>query len=377
MPAWLKPLAWPLLIAVFAATIYTVRIHTEMVDFAVYRTAAERALEAGNLYRPTDGHYQFKYLPAFAFAMAPFTLVESRIARLLWYALSFGLLSAFVRWSVRALPEKRRTERVLIWLAILFVGKYYARELNLGQTNLLLGATLLLALVAAEAGAKRTAGVLVALGVFIKPYALILVPWLWVVAGPAALVTGGAVLAAGLALPALVYGWQGNIDQAIGWYRTVTVTSAPNLLVPENVSIAASWAKWIGVGPPAAFLASVTGLVALALSALVVAKRRGVREPAYLEFGTFMLLVPLLSPQGWDYVMLLGTPAILVLVDRWRELTPAWRGITAVALAGFSFTIFDIVGRRLYTLAMERNFIGVCALVLIGCLVNVRLRRLA
>ena len=38
-----------------------------------------------------------------------------------------------------------------------------------------------------------------------------------------------------------------------------------------------------------------------------------------------LLLVPLLSPQGWDYVLLLGTPAFVCLVDRFR-LEPACRG---------------------------------------------------
>ena len=38
-----------------------------MADFEVYWTAANRALDAQPLYQPADGHYQFKYLPAFAF----------------------------------------------------------------------------------------------------------------------------------------------------------------------------------------------------------------------------------------------------------------------------------------------------------------------
>jgi hypothetical protein len=38
-------------------------------------------------------------------------------------------------------------------------------------------------------------------------------------------------IAAGLLLPALAYGWTGNLDQLRVWYRTVTDTNAPNLLV--------------------------------------------------------------------------------------------------------------------------------------------------
>ena len=377
MPAWLKSFGWPILLVAFAVSIYTVRIHREMVDFEVYRAAASRALEGENLYRPSDGHYQFKYLPAFAFAMAPATWIEFRYARLIWYAVSFGLLCVFVRWSAESLPEKRLTEHALMWFAILFVGKYYARELNLGQTNILLGTTLMAALLAAEAGATRTAGALVALGIFVKPYALILMPWLWFVAGPTAIAACALVFAAGLLLPALAFGWQGNVDQVLGWYRTVTDTSAPNILVAENVSLASTWAKWIGKGPMASLYATATSVGALVLSAVIVARRRDVREPAYLEFGTFMLLVPLISPQGWDYVLLLATPAILILIDRWRDMTPVWKMLTAAGLAGFSFMIFDVVGRPIYTWVMTNNVITVCSVVLLGSLVNLRLRRLA
>jgi hypothetical protein len=252
VPVWIRWIAWPLLIASFAVIIYVVRIHTEMVDFEVYRQAAGRALHAENLYRPEDGHYQYKYLPAFAFAMAPFAIVEDPVARLAWYALSFGLLCAFIRWSAYLVPARRLAAGTLMACAVVLVGRFYGRELNLGQTNILFGFTLTGALFAAEAGARRTAGTLVALGVFIKPYALILLPWLWLTAGVSGMAFFFGVLAVGLALPAFAYGWTGNLDQIAGWYRTVTDTSAPNLLSKENISFATGWAKWIGVGrrPP-------------------------------------------------------------------------------------------------------------------------------
>src|SRR6187399_2913749 len=142
---------WPLLVIAFTVIIYLTRIHVEMVDFDVYRTAAFRALAGENLYRVTDGHYQYKYLPAFAFVMAPFTKIDFNVARLIWYAITVGILCVFVRWSVLAVPDRRLSEPWLVWAALLFVGKYYARELNLGQTNLLLGMVLMGALLAARA----------------------------------------------------------------------------------------------------------------------------------------------------------------------------------------------------------------------------------
>jgi len=375
--SWLKPLVWPVVLAGFFAAIYAGRIHKEMVDFEVYRTAAGRAVHAENLYRPEDGHYQYKYLPAFAFPMVPFARLDAPVARVAWYALSCGLLVALVRWSVRALPERNLRGRALVWFAVLFLAKFYARELNLGQSNILLGALLVAALLAAQVDARRTAGVLVGLGVFVKVYAAILLPWLWLAAGGPGVVAAGLVILAGLFLPAAVYGWQGNLDQISAWYRTVSETTAPNLLNPENVSAAAMWTKWIGPGDPAKWLAIGTGTLALLLPALAMSRRRAVSDPLYLEFGLLMLLVPVLSPQGWDYVLLLATPAIICIVDRWRQVTLAWRVVTGAAIFFMSFTIFDVMGRSLYRFMMDISIMTVAVLTLAVCLVNLRWRALA
>ena len=72
---------WPLILVLFFITIYVIRVHEEMVDFEVYRTAADRALDAEPLYRADDGHYQYKYFPAFALAMAPFAVVPDQVAQ--------------------------------------------------------------------------------------------------------------------------------------------------------------------------------------------------------------------------------------------------------------------------------------------------------
>jgi hypothetical protein len=269
------------------------------------------------------------------------------------------------------------TERALFWLSALLLLKFYAREITLGQTNLLLATLLLGSLLAAQVDARRTAGVLVGLGVFVKVYALILIPWLWLAAGFAGLGAAVLVLAIGLLLPATVYGWQGNIEQLAGWYRTVADTVEPNLLNPENVSAAAAWTKWTGAGPHVTWLALATIIPALALAVIVVIRRRQVSDPLYLEFGLLMLLVPIISPQGWDYVLLLAAPAIICLVDRWKLVSVPWRVTTATAMALMSFTMYDLIGRSAYRFMMEISIMTVAVLTLVVCLVNLRVQKLA
>jgi hypothetical protein len=348
-----------------------------MVDFAVYRTAGARAIDAAPLFRPDDGHYQFKYFPAFALAMIPLAIVPEEAAKAIWFGLSVALLVVLVRVSVRTLPERRRSERFLGWMAALLMAKFYLHELNLGQTNVLLAVLLVGALAAAGQGRAGWAGALVGAGVFVKPYALILVPWLWFAGGVRAAAALAATLAAGLILPAAVYGWSGNLDQVRGWYRTVTDTTAPNLLAPENISLATMWAKWLEPGSTASSLATVSVVVVFALAAAAWIWRRPVRQPLYLEFGVLMLLVPLVSPQGWDYVLLLATPAAICLADRFREMGRPWQIVTAAGFAFMSFTIFDLLGRSLYAQMMALSVVSVAAMVLVVSLVMVRRRALA
>ena len=107
----MRRFVWPLILVLFFITIYVIRVHEEMVDFEVYRTAADRALDAEPLYRPADGHYQYKYFPAFAVVMAPFAVVPDQVARAVWFALTCGLLVLFVRWSIIAIPGRSRRRR--------------------------------------------------------------------------------------------------------------------------------------------------------------------------------------------------------------------------------------------------------------------------
>jgi hypothetical protein len=371
---------WPVLVllAVIVGGYAVVRLRRgELVDLVAPRTAAARFLAHETLYRPTDGHYQFKYLPAFAPLMVPFTWVSKEVAEFIWFALTVAMTGAFVHLSLAALPDRRRSAQALVWLTLLLTGKFLVKELALGQFNLPLALLLLAAVIAAQHGHPFRAGAFVAAGVFVKPYALVLVPWLGWTLGWRPFVPLGLVLTGGLLLPAATYGWNANLTLLHEWYGTVIETTAPNLLASETISFASMWAKWIQPGPAAEGLALASAFGVVAAGLFVMSRRQLVAEPNYLEGAYFLLLVPLLSPQGWDYVLVLALPAYMCLVDRWRDLSPTWR---AAALIGFfltSFTIFDLLRRPLYTLLMQLAAVSVGALLIAGCLIHLRQRALA
>ena len=123
------------------------------------------------------------------------------------------------------------------------------------------------------------------------------------------------------------------------------------------------------------FLLGVTGLIYL-VDFIEIASRRGDIPNFRLIDALLLTLIPLLSPQGWDYVFLLATPAVLLVVDRWRDLPLPWRVFAAVTMFFFSWTIFDVLGRWLYTRLTAINIISIAALALLVVIFAVRNRRL-
>ncbi|MBP6717214.1 MAG: DUF2029 domain-containing protein [Acidobacteria bacterium] len=367
----------PLVIGLLALAGFQSRIRHEMVDFGVYRQAAVRAERAEPLYRSTDGHYQFKYLPAFAMLTLPLAMVDAEGGKVMWFALSVGALVLLVRWSARFLPERRRGLPLIIGLTLLFMLKFYVHELVLGQANLFFGVLVLATVAAIQMELPAVAGVLIGAAVCVKPYGLLFAPWLIVTQGRRAAAAFAITFLIALAAPMLLYGFGGNLTLLGDWWRTVTESTAPNLLGNDNVSFAAMWAKWIGPGTAASVLAGLTSLGGVALVAAAWRRRAGINEPEYLEAAALLLLVPLLSPQGWDYVLLLGTPAVALLIDRAPEVPRDIRIGTWIFLGIMGLVSFDLIGRAAYSQFMSWSIVTVCAVFTLLALVRVRRMGLA
>jgi hypothetical protein len=348
-----------------------------MPDFQVYWTAGARAVAAEPLYRADDGHYQFKYLPAFAILAAPIAQIPLPAAKAAWFAVSAVLMITLLWLSLRALPEQRRPGPLLLVLTFLAMAKFYAHELVLGQVNLLFGVIVVLAIVWMRMGRDAAAGLLLALAIVIKPYAVIFAPWLATRRNRVALATMTAATIVLLALPAARYGWQGNLDLLADWWRTVMTTTAPNLTNPDNVSLGAMFTKWLGPESAAPALTAVVSGFLLAITGIVMAGRGTLKTPDTLEGSILLLLIPLLSPQGWDYVFLLGTPGVMLLFNDSAALPRGIRFAAFAAIAVAGLTIFDLVGREFYGAFMQLSVVTICVLIQVAALATLRFRRAA
>jgi hypothetical protein len=145
----------------------------------------------------------------------------------------------------------------------------------------------------------------------------------------------------------------------------------------DNVSLAAMYAKWLGVRPVAGLLAVVSSVILVAAAGDIVRRRLDVDDPLGLEAALLLTLMPLLSPQGWDYVFLLATPAVVFLVNYEDRLPGGIRAAAGIAVVTAAFSLFDIMGRRAYSAFMALSIVTLCFLVVIGALFALRARRVA
>jgi hypothetical protein len=357
--------------------VFTTRVSRKMPDFEVYRTAGARAAAAQPLYRADDGHFQFKYLPAFAIFAAPLAMVPAPAAKGAWFAFSSLMMLVLLGLSVKAMPEVHRPPALLVVVTFLAMAKFYAHELVLGQVNLLFAVIVVLAIVLMRRGRDAVAGLLLAIAVVAKPYALIFLPWTATRRNRAAFAAMAGGLLILLLLPAARYGWEGNLRLLGDWWHTVTSTTVPNLTNPDNVSLSAMFTRWLGPDSSAPILTAATAALLLLLTAIVIAGRGTLPAPETLEASLLLLLIPLLSPQGWDYVFLIGTPAVMLLVNDLPALPRGLRVATIVAIAAVALSIFDVMGRTAYSLFMRLSLITVFVVIEVAALITLRFRRAA
>jgi hypothetical protein len=365
------------LLIAFALWLFVAKASRRMPDFEVYWRAGARAAAAEPLYRPSDEDYQLKYFPAFAIAAIPLGLLPLDTAKAVWFALSAAALAVLLPLSVTLLPHRRQPIWLLIGVLLIGLGKYYAEDLVLGQINTLVALVAALALLALSRGREAVGGLLVALAIVLKPYALILAPWIAARRQrPSIVALGVGLLVAGV-LPAFIYGLDGTVGLYRDWWRTVTTTTDGTLLHSDNVSLASLWAKRLGIGAAATSLATMSSIALLIAAAVVFLRRTGVERPEGAEAALLLAITPLISPQGWDYVLVLGTMTLLYIVNDFDQLPRAVQALTVGAIAAVGLTLYDLLGRRPIYALLDLSVITIGMVALIGVLCTLRMRKLA
>lgn len=332
-------------------------------DFRVFHTAGQRVLRGEALYRAEDAAYPFKYAPVVGLLLAPVGALPLRPAKLLWELGSALALFAFLRQAARlAAPAPTRAANALAAVLLL---PYLWHVFSLGQIDgFLLGAIAL-----SDRWADRRpalSGLLWSLTVLTKPPYLVFVAAALVARQGRRLAALVAGLAAGLGLPALVWGWGQNLEVLHAWRAVLGRTTPELFCASSNQSFWAIGCRYLGPGLAGAAAGAAVGTLALAGATAwaVRAAPSGARDTVT---SSCLGATALVSPLGWWTNLVALAPLVLgLLATLSRAEAPRWaRAVAAAAvaaLAGVALLTAEIVPRDTFVFWLNLRHYGLAAL---------------
>ena len=364
-------------------SLFLLKVKEHMIDFEVNYKAGKRLRGAASLYQIEDGHFMFKYLPSSALLYLPLSFLPLNAAKAIWYFIVVFCLCSLVYVSKKILPSEEEKPVYLLIFPPLILAKFFLRELHLGQINALV-TMILLFMIWFLIYEKNTmpsqkdiyAGLLWGVATALKPYALIFLPYFLLKKKWKSLLSGVGFLFLALLIPAAFYGFRGNIIILREWISTLSRSTQALLDSQDNISIIAFFMKWTGNQNISLLL---SGLVIATLAFLVltvILKGRKIDRASVLECSILLILIPLISPLGWDYTLLMSVLGITIIIHNFSGYSKFWRGVLVFNLFIITFSLYDIMGRDFYARFMSWSVITINFLILIGYLMHLRFRKI-
>lgn len=378
--AALRALGGIVLVALLTVA-YVVHIRKDMSDFGVCYKNGQRIIRGETLYRLSDGHLQFKYAPVSALIYAPLALLPYEAAKVIWYVLELCLLSAVFWISYKLLPLRLKGPWFVLGFSFLALLKFIGREIELGQVNILIIFVLIMMLKTAVKRKDVRAGVLWGISLFLKPYALIFLPYFILKKRLRFVVTGVVVLIVGLTLPVLAFGFKGNLLVLKEWAFTLSRSTPGQVAAGDTASLYAFLWKVLPGHPDfwTMFLWLVIGSAAgvVFLWMMGEGRKRDLNMPEILEAGFLMILIPFFSPLGWNYNYLYSVLAVVLILNYWPKFPRAWKYILAVDLILIGATIQEVLGRALFRFYTYNSLVVINFLIVLSGLAYIRAKKLA
>ncbi|NIO48976.1 MAG: DUF2029 domain-containing protein [Candidatus Aminicenantes bacterium] len=364
-------------------SLFLLKVKEHMIDFEVNYKAGKRLRGSESLYQVEDGHFMFKYLPSSALLYLPLSFLPLNAAKAIWYFIVAFCLCSLVYFSNKILPSGEKKSVYLFILPPLILAKFFLRELHLGQINALV-TMILLFMIWFLIYEKNTtsspkdihAGFLWGLATALKPYALIFLPYFILKKKWKSLLSGVGFLFLSLFIPAAFYGFRGNVIILKEWVSTLYRSTQALLDSQDNISIIAFFMKWTGNQNISLLLSGlVIAILAFLLLAVILIGRK-IDHASILECSILLVLIPLLSPLGWDYTLLTSVLGVTIIIHNFFEYSKLWRGVLVSNFFIITFSLYDIMGRDLYARFMSWSVITINFLILIGYLIHLRFRKI-
>jgi hypothetical protein len=142
----------------------------------------------------------------------------------------------------------------------------------------------------------------------------------------------------------------------------------------DNISLFALFAKWTDSATWAPYPSVFSILVLALVILLAINKRPQQNNPTALEASLILMCIPLVSPLGWDYTLLMALPGLMIIIYHFFSFPKMGRWVLIINLSIIFFSLYDIMGREFYTAFMSYSVITVNFLILIGFLLYIRFK---
>jgi len=364
------------------AAVYWLGVRKDMTDFGMSYRAGERIRSGETLYRESDGHLKYYYSPTSALFFAGFSLIPYEWAKLTWYILQFLCLAGVFSLSFRILPSpEKRAFPVCLWTFLIML-KFLGREVELGQLNLFILFSLTLMLYFLLEQRDIAAGLAWTPSMFFKPYALVFLPYFLIKKKFTTAALGLFVFVAGLFLPALFYGFRGNLIVLKEWTSHLLYSTSHLLSAYDNSSLYGFLSKALPSGWSKAVVpVLILGFLLLA-SALLWMMRAGrvlqeSKRAEVLESAFLFIIIPLFSPLGWNYNYLYSVLAVMLIVSAFKKFPLSVKVILTVNFVMISTSLVELWGRALFHFYTRYSVVVINYLVVLSGLFYLRLKKIA
>lgn len=221
-------------------------------DFDCYYVAGKRILENQNIYVIKDTKTsEFRYAPVFAVLMSPLSLMKEYDADTAWFIINYLLLILiFVILKKMVCPWASSPKTAFFIYAaviILTTSRFILHNLDSGQVNIFMLASLVGGLYCAQRKQVVAGGMIIALSVMIKYTPLIFIPLFLLRKDiKLAIVTMASVLIYFL-LPSLFIGFKTNflyLNNMLAFLTKSTIFTQSTIMNPKNQSLLSAFYRF-------------------------------------------------------------------------------------------------------------------------------------
>jgi len=379
-------------LALFVALIINKRFN--FPDFRVYFLAAQQFFADRQVYGIPFGIGSglYKYSPFALYFFLPFLPFPLFVAKTLYYIIGSAGIIITLFYSYTLLnriyfphsDNQFRGRDLTLLLVFLVVVVHFYRELDLGNVNLILLLILLFALSFILDGKSIFAGILIAVAILFKPHFIVLIPLLalrrkWMV-----LTSLVAMMIIGLISPALIAGWQGNIDLHHNWLSTMLRhNDALRLMENPNTLQRLFYhygLRFVFTDVDYLYVYVVVIIAAGLMLWLIITNNRFIsahpdqknallRMHFSLEYILLIGLVPSITYTDTEH-FLFSLPVIMLLIVflRQKDLSGRWlTTLSVLAMVLYGANWHDLWGHRLSVWLESAGFLGLGNILIIFC----------